>query len=395
MIVSCKNCKKRYRINSQKLKSKKSTFKCTRCGHIINVYKPPGDHPVEASSPPYEGKDYEKRLREAVLKRLSAPESSGNETFTANSKNGRNFFTNIFSSLWGNMILFFFLIPLATVIISGALSFWRIEGLTAFIEKESDRVGTALATDKIERICRAVAVQAGLYLRSHPKLHRDQFMKNPVFKGIAVQEVGTGNYTMLYQMPDSKGALRLWSHKNPAYVARDLRTISKDLSIAIAGDNFRQFIKILMGVSGLKESKGNYQAKDADGNIRKKYLVCTPIEGTPYVIAVDVFMDEFKLPVQQFGQQIRKKTYATRNVIFISLLTAMLASGTVVFIYSKRLTRTVCELTKAADRISIGDFGNRIEINREDEIGDLAHAISRLQESTRLFLKRADNRQRN
>lgn len=406
MIVSCENCKKRYRIDAQKLKTEKSKFKCTRCGQTIYIKKPPeteissvNNSEKDHERVSYNEKDYEKRLREVVLKRLSSEEASGTANPSVQSEAANNLRSGSlkkrFTGLWGNMMLFLIFIPLFILLFSVLLALWRFETLKGFIERESDTEASLLAEDNIAKICRAVAIQTGLYLKTHSELNSDQFMKNPVFKRIAVQQVGTNNHTMLYQMPDQKGALWVWAHKNPAFTGRDLRNISRESAQAIAGDNFSLFLKVLTGVRGLKESKGRFQVRDSNGKLRDKYLVCTPIEGTPYVIAADVFMDEFKLPVQQSGKRIIDKICETRNIIVISLLTAMLASGTVVFIYSRRLTRAIAELTHAANRISAGEFGVKLEIGRKDEIGDLSHAIGRLQESTRILLKRAGNRQKN
>jgi HAMP domain-containing protein len=50
--------------------------------------------------------------------------------------------------------------------------------------------------------------------------------------------------------------------------------------------------------------------------------------------------------------------------------------------------RPVKELTRAAERISLGDLGVVISTRSKDEIGDLAHAIRRMTESIRLSIDR-------
>ena len=51
------------------------------------------------------------------------------------------------------------------------------------------------------------------------------------------------------------------------------------------GKKFYQWGKVYQGAYKGKESKGYYAWKDKDGKIRDKFMVCTPIEGTPYIIA--------------------------------------------------------------------------------------------------------------
>ena len=59
---------------------------------------------------------------------------------------------------------------------------------------------------------------------------------------------------------------------------------------------------------------------------------------------------------------------------------------------ARSLVRPLRELTDAADRISVGDLGVEIPVRSGDEIGALAEAISRLQESIRLSIERLRRR---
>ena len=59
------------------------------------------------------------------------------------------------------------------------------------------------------------------------------------------------------------------------------------------GDLFDSFWKIFSGVEGGRESKGYYSWRDADKRLRDKYMVCTPVDGTPYVVAATTYLDEF------------------------------------------------------------------------------------------------------
>jgi HAMP domain-containing protein len=45
-----------------------------------------------------------------------------------------------------------------------------------------------------------------------------------------------------------------------------------------------------------------------------------------------------------------------------------------------------------ADRISVGELDAVIDINSKDEIGDLAEAITRMQDSVRLSIERLRRR---
>jgi len=51
-------------------------------------------------------------------------------------------------------------------------------------------------------------------------------------------------------------------------------------------------------------------------------------------------------------------------------------------------------LTDAANRISVGELGVEIENKSKDEIGELAEAITRMQDSIRLSIERLRRRRR-
>ena len=64
----------------------------------------------------------------------------------------------------------------------------------------------------------------------------------------------------------------------------------------------------------------------------------------------------------------------------------------IIIIYGYRLTRNIKYLTEAADRISVGDLEAEIEVTSKDEIGNLADAISRMQDSLRFSIERLRRR---
>jgi HAMP domain-containing protein len=66
--------------------------------------------------------------------------------------------------------------------------------------------------------------------------------------------------------------------------------------------------------------------------------------------------------------------------------------GIIVSIYGHRLTSKIKSLTDVAERISIGDLEIEVEAQSRDEIGELAEAISRMQESIRLSIERLRRR---
>jgi methyl-accepting chemotaxis protein len=61
---------------------------------------------------------------------------------------------------------------------------------------------------------------------------------------------------------------------------------------------------------------------------------------------------------------------------------------------SRAIVKPIRTLTDAANRISVGELGVEIKAKSGDEIGDLAEAITRMQDSIRLSIERLRRRRR-
>jgi HAMP domain-containing protein len=244
-----------------------------------------------------------------------------------------------------------------------------------------------MAEEKIADLSTAVAIQCRLYLLAHPELKKEDFMNDMGFKTLAVQKVGLTGYTALYEMPDPNSVWRTWAHVNPKIISIDMSTLKKPL-----GRNFPGFWKIYTGVKGGKRSQGYYTWQDKDGKFRDKFMVCTPVAGTPFVVAATTYLDEFTGPVKLMETRAQILTEKTRLITWAILGGTLLLIGIIVFIYGHRLTGKIKSLTDVAERISIGDLGIEVETESRDEIGELAEAISRMQDSIRLSIERLRRR---
>ncbi|MBI5033130.1 MAG: HAMP domain-containing protein [Chloroflexi bacterium] len=77
------------------------------------------------------------------------------------------------------------------------------------------------------------------------------------------------------------------------------------------------------------------------------------------------------------------RTISIFIVVVVGALTAILA-----IVLARQITRPIIQLTKIADRISLGELDAKIDIDRKDEIGELAEAISRMQASLQAAIER-------
>ena len=71
-------------------------------------------------------------------------------------------------------------------------------------------------------------------------------------------------------------------------------------------------------------------------------------------------------------------------VILLVGLFALVAA----YFMARGITEPITALTRAADRISLGELDTKIEVDRKDEIGELAEAVARMQASLQAAIER-------
>jgi HAMP domain-containing protein len=383
MIVICEECGKKYRLDVSKIKGSAARFKCRVCTHLIMVSKPQSASPAVAVAdlPATE------TAAETAGKQAPAPEPdialdrSASERDRVRPVRKAGAF-----KLRTKMVLLFLFVPLVLMIGASFLYLRQLKQMSALLAEDSTKIVNRMAEDKIADLSTAVAIQCRLYLLAHPELKKEDFMNDMGFKTLAVQKVGLTGYTALYEMP-SDDVWRTWAHVNPKIIGIDMSTLKKPL-----GRNFPGFWKIYTGVKGGKRSQGYYTWQDKDGKFRDKFMVCTPVAGTPFVIAATTYLDEFTGPIKLMQSRAEILTQKTMRITFAILGGTLLLIGIIVSIYGHRLAGKIKSLTDVAERISIGDLGIEVETKSRDEIGELAEAISRMQDSIRLSIERLRRR---
>ena len=385
MIVICEDCGKKYRIDPSKIKGKTAKFKCKACNHIISVSKPEPKPPESPSPPPFIEADDEVRQQEPTVAaaRIKKNIPGGRSRIPLSLKIGS-------IGLRTKMAVLFFFIPIVFFAASGFLITRQMNTLAGQLTDDSTRIVKKMAEDKMADIARAVATQCKLYLLGHPGLRKEKFVRDSNFKRLAVQKVGMTGYTALYELPDTEGIWRTWSHVNPKIIGINMIKLKKPL-----GRNFDGFWRVYTGVKGGKESKGYYTWQDKDGRFRDKFMVCTPIEGTSYVIAATTYLDELTRNVHILKKDSEEAIGKTQNTTWLIWGITLLLIGAIVLIYGQRLAGRIKSLTDVAERISVGELEAEIPMKSKDEIGELAEAISRLQDSIRLSIERLRRRRSN
>jgi len=290
--------------------------------------------------------------------------------------------------LRGKMFVLFFLIPISLIIAASLLYIWQLTTLSSGLAKGSTETIIKMTEEVVAERAREIASQCKVYLITHPELKKAFFNYDLKFKRIAVQKIGVTGYTTLYEVPGADGVWRTWTHLDPNIIGVDMTALKESL-----GENFPGFWKIYTGVKDGKESKGYYKWRDAKGNLRDTFTMNIPVEGTPYVLAATAYPDEFTEPVKFMQEGAALFALKTRNIVIGILGGTLILIGFIVALYAYRLTAKIKYLTDITDRISVGDLDAEITgIKSRDEIGELANAIGRMQESIRLAIKRLRER---
>ncbi|MBF0226830.1 MAG: zinc-ribbon domain-containing protein [Desulfobacterales bacterium] len=401
MSINCEECGKLYHIppdKIEKIRSLGNKFKCKECGHIIILKDTDGEEELSDKgnitevSLNMEDVSEELNVSQDISKssETSVERNSGDDQKSEKKKlielSGLKFKG---FGLRGKMLILFLIIPLMLMSGLGFFSQQQMEILTGEINKNSIKVVKSLAEENIAAKVRSVALQCRIFLYSHPEILKEDFNYSPDFKRIVVQNIGETGSTFLGELPDTKNmSWKIWAHMNPMFVGKDFITEASS-SLGSYKDKFWQIIEQV--VDG-KEPKGYYSWQEDNKKITEKFIVCSKIEGTSYVVACTTNVNEFTHSIKIMEDVVKRKTINTRNINLLILVGALVIMGLTISIYAYKLTKNINYLTDAADRISVGELDAEIKVTSKDEIGNLADAISRMQDSLRFSMERLRRR---
>jgi predicted Zn finger-like uncharacterized protein len=377
MIVTCEKCEKRYRVDPAKIKGDEAKFKCNLCENIITIKKPSTTaegpkNEVKPEPPPPPPKAEPKKAEPGIASISILPETKG--------------------KILGLTAKFMLFIIIPLFIVYGLSIYLSIENMAetqSLTINESLKVVTDMSEKAIADHARSVAKQVGYYLLSRKDLPKQSFNKDGEFKAVAVQKVGLTGYSALYELPDQDGVWRTWAHAMDKIIGIDMSSLKKPM-----GKSFPGFWKVFSGVQNGKESKGYYTWQDADGSFRDKFMVCTPIEGTRYIIASTTYLDEFTKPVENLGKRTHKLGNEAKITNAVTMGIGLVIVGLILFFYGRNLTGKIKHLSEVADRICVGELDAEVREMGKDEIGELATSIVRMRDSIRVSIERMRRRRK-
>jgi HAMP domain-containing protein len=287
----------------------------------------------------------------------------------------------MFMGLRAKMLALFIVVPVVLMVLANLFWLSRMQSLSNLITNESSQAITKMAEESIADKSRAVAREVKLYLRTHPELRKENFNKDPEFRKVAMQKVGQTGYTMLLSKPTETEPAALWVYPNQKLVGVDIRKQMRNQ----LGEEFERWDKIQ---SKDYETGGYYMWLDK----REKYQYSVPVGGTNFSIPGATYMDEFTLPVNLLQKRADILTTTTLRDVLIILAVATLLISIITFTYATKLSGNIRNMANAADRLSLGEMNVDIQVKSKDEIGVLAEAISRMQDSIGMAIERLRQR---
>jgi HAMP domain-containing protein len=379
MIVICENCGQKYRIYPNRMPEPRMLLTCKSCSHSFKV-----EREEEKAF------EFEENQTEAPPKigQTEVPENK-TQSFDELKLSQKSFLQRLKNpGLRIKMLLLFFLIPTILIVVASFLYLSQLNVLSSRLTGESLVMATDMTEDIVANRAQTVASQTRSFLLTHPHMKKAFFNYNMQFRQVALQKIGLTGYTSLYEIPKKGAKWRTWIHLNPNMVGVDIQSLK-----GVIGEDFNAFYKIITAVRNGKPSKGFYTGKDANGKIREHYIVCIPVEGTPFVIMAVSYPQEFTQAVTFMQKRAEDIAAGIRNIVLGILAVTVVLIGFVVSLYGIRVSRRIQYLTNVTSRISIGDLDMTIKAKEEgDEIEELASAFGRMQESIRLSIDRLRRR---
>jgi nitrogen fixation/metabolism regulation signal transduction histidine kinase len=376
MLVSCKKCEKKYKLNIEKITGPKAVFTCRICNQSNVVIKPlpandlPPNHFIKKTS-------VSKSRAVSTSKSGAVKDRSQTKTSRLGSIEDVSF------SLRNKMIIFFILIPVAML---AAVSFFYISqilSLSGLITDESSKIVAEMAESVIADKARSVARDVQLYLETHPGFKREDFSQDPVFKEIATKKVGQTGYTCLAERPNPIQSVHtLWVHPIQKLIGVNIdAAMGKKL-----GNNYQRWYDITANAfkGDGQEATGYYMWYDK----REKYMAMAPVKGTNYFIASTTYLDEFTAPVKTLQKQADNITRITFHAAFVFLTIAAILIAAISLFCANKISGNIRYLTDVASKISVGDLNVKVHLKTKDELGVLASAIGAMQASIRISLER-------
>jgi len=445
MVIICEECGKKYKIDPSKLKGEETKFKCKSCSHMIVVHKPalPDQKQISeditVTAPPpkpepaqtVEEKPAQQPEEKKVVKKIKRTEHARQKKFRF----------GLTAKLF-IMMIFVSLVPL--------LLFWYItlkqtpEQLRYDAKKNMNQISIGIAKHVNEWFDKNIGILK-TFAKMEDMISMDRFLQEPLLEtirdvypwinlsytiGLDGMNVARNDGKPLRKYADRQyykdiiaGKTIAWhpmiqksSEKSTLILAVPIKNGDKIVGVIAnemsTEDLSRRIVTWEGGDTGLAflvDEKGKVLAHKNREYVRKQ----KNLSHHPLISAFKngktgsmSFTDRGKsilghargtvfgwiIAIQQEESEAFALVDQLMSYAYILLIVTVVFVVIIAWFSGRALSRPIITLTDTADRISVGELDVEIHTRRKDEIGDLAEAIARMQDSIRVSIERLRHR---
>ncbi len=294
------------------------------------------------------------------------------------------------------LLILFILVIVGTTITRSYLT-QLIVGATSDLNKDAERNLQQLGEQLIQCKARDVAKQIEIFFRMHPDLTIEEMREHPLFIELAIQKVGQMGYTAVTET----GSYLFRVHPNEKLNDTDMRALAEKLP---------SWWKIVSASNEGVEVSGYYNWLEPDGSVRKKFMAFSPINvplhGITEMVAATTYIDEFSAPIHDMQKRsdsiiAQYQRYVSRQwgiFSIIAIVVLLLTFAGTCFLGRRaalRYIHPIMQLAESARDLGEGkwDITAHDEVlQRKDEIGTLAQALSSMSSQLKDLFKRLEQR---
>ncbi|MFH2220352.1 MAG: cache domain-containing protein [Pseudomonadota bacterium] len=455
MIIICEECGKKYRIDPSKIKGREIKTKCKDCSHLIVVQKPtspPEESPKEDIAIPAIPPEPEPESDPAPESELERPvetmSSEPSKTEKTVPKAVHREYSRPAKFRFGLTAKLFSMMIIVSLVPLGM--FWGVTMKQTLDRMRNDtlkninQVSIGMAKLVDEWLDKNVRIQKS-FANMDDMISMDRYLQEsllenirqaypPAYLSYTIDRNGMNvarndnipleNYSDTQYYKDIVGGRAVaWqvliekTSKKPALVlAVPIKNGDEIVGVLASALNLDELSKRIVtwdedtGIAFLVDKDGKVVAHKNDTYAReRKNLTRHPLitafrtgkrgavsfsntEGKPSLGYVRETAFGWILAIQQ---EEKEAFYISDQLMSYAYL---LLGVTVTFVFiiawfsGRALSRPIIKLTETADRISVGELDVEIDTKRKDEIGDLAEAVARMQDSIRLSIERLRKR---
>lgn len=271
------------------------------------------------------------------------------------------------------IILTLICVSIIPLILAGAAGFYninKISNVAIDITSSALREQSEISVEQqVQKISSSVSMYANKIQKGG---NYKPLQYNPEFINLIIQVIGASGYTFLVHSDGSQNTV--FMHPNPRFLNKDVNALE------IAPLN-----KIITDIA---KTRGSYKAMVKDQFV----FVHSVHNNLPFYMVAIVPNSDIEKPIETLKKEIdaSKKQFMFQYNTFGIIVTALALIFALIF--GIRFVRPISHLTHVAEKISMGDLKTSIDIDSEDEIGELANALRRMQASLLKAVQRLQRR---